>query len=149
MYNNKFKIYIVLLLSILILTSCDNRTEIKKVNKKIDNTKVLYPWLEGDWQGELNLHAELKKIPAELKYDNGNLKIMFKEYCREPISFLSKNKITISIKCSNGRIQISPVDKNGKTSIKIKDIKIGEKFNLIYINGYNEKEKFAGWLERI
>jgi len=148
MYKNKFTRYhFLLLLYVLILSACDNKTEIEKVDRKIDQVEILYPWLEGDWQGELYFHAEDRSFPGELKYHNGELQVMFKEYCKGKVSFSSRVTDTdVFVQCNSGEIKITPLDSAEQYNLKIKDI--NEKIKGLRIE-YNEEERFAGWLMKI
>ena len=135
-----------LILSIMVINGCSNS---ESNNSKQEQVKTQYQWLEGDWKGNLFFHAEDKSFPAELKYHNGKIEIMFKEYCQGEANFTKQDKYAIYIQCKNGAtIQVIPVDLECQScNIILNDIDKNKTFQLINIQ-YHEKEKFSGLLEK-
>jgi hypothetical protein len=137
---------LVLFFSILLLNAC-NSTPDKETKSSSKETSVttLYPWLEGDWKGELFFHAEDKNISASLSYHNGELNVSFPNLCEGEGGFASdKATGTIFVAVQNKTFQLNPMKDDeiiyenveGLTDIKV-----------IYIQ-YYEESKLAGWLEK-
>ena len=137
---------LLLALAIAVIGGCSNS---ESNNSKQEQVKTQYQWLEGDWKGNLFFHAEDKSFPAELKYHNGKIEIMFKEYCQGEANFTKQDKYAIYIQCKNGAtIQLIPVDLECQScNIILNDIDKNKTFQLINIQ-YHEKEKFSGLLEK-
>ncbi len=132
--------------AIAVVSGCSN-SESNERQKKVQ-VKTPYQWLEGDWQGELSVHAMEKSFPAELKYDNGKLEIFIKDYCQGEATFSSKqNNDGLSIECKEEYFKLTPVGNNSDYQSKIDSIDNNSDFEIIYIE-YNNKERFAGWLKK-
>ena len=137
---------LILLFSMLLLTACnDTNNKETSSSQKESSVTTLYPWLEGEWRGELFFHAEDKNISASLTYHNGKLNVSFPNYCEGEGGFASdKATSTIFVSVQNKTFQLNPmkgeetIDKNFEN---LSDIKV------IYIQCY-EDSKLAGWLEK-
>jgi len=123
----------------------NKKTQVKNSEKSLN----LYPWLEGDWQGELYFHAMEKSFPAKLKYHHGKLKVFFQDYCKGEATFAlkQKEKSGLEVICKDGSFNIIPQDSNNNYLEKITDIDSKSQFEIIYIQ-YHEKDRFAGWLKK-
>ena len=140
------KIRLLLLFSILFLTACnDTNNKEATSSQKESAVKTLYPWLEGEWKGELFFHGEDKNISASLNYHNGKLNVSFPKHCEGEGIFVSdKETSTIFVTAQNKTFQLNPMrgdDIIYKNFESLKDIK------LIYIQ-YSADSKLAGWLEK-
>jgi len=136
----------ILLFSMLLLTACNDTTNKGTTpSQKERSVTTLYPWLEGDWRGELFFHAEDKNISASLNYHDGKLNVSFPNYCEGEGVFVSdKATNTIFVTVQNKTFQFNPTRGNeiiSKSFESLTDIKI------IYIQ-YYEDSKLAGWLEK-
>ena len=144
---------ISILFLMLLVDGCSRSESEKSSNAEImskitQQSLDAYPWLEGNWQGELYFHGIDKSFSAKLQYNEGKLQVLFKEYCQGDAKFTSKyGDDAVFIECSNGIISLSPVDDNENFLNKIKSIDSKTKFKRVYIQ-YNENEKFAGFLEK-
>ncbi len=143
MLQNKL---LLLLFSILFLTACNNTSNKEATSsQKESSVKTLYPWLEGEWKGELFFHGEDKNISASLSYHDGKLNVSFPNHCEGEGGFVSDKKTsTIFVSVQNKTFQLNPVrgdDIINKNFESLKDIK------LIYIQYYADS-KLAGWLEK-
>jgi len=136
----------ILLFSMLLLTACNDTTNKGTTPFKKESTvTTLYPWLEGDWRGELFFHAEDKNISASLSYHDGKLNVSFPNHCEGEGVFVSdKATSTIFVTVQNKTFQFNPTRGDeiiSKNFESLTDIKI------IYIQ-YYEDSKLAGWLEK-
>jgi len=135
-YKKPSRLLLLLTLATL-FTACDNKPY---------QVKTLYPWLEGNWKGEMFFHAEDRSFPAELKYHDGKLQVMFKDLCKGKVNFSKHNsdKYMISVECNNGGVlQILP--HSDASSIEIEKIDSNRTFKLLDIQYYNLKEeRFLG-----
>ena len=134
--------FLILLFSMLLLTACND------TNNKEGSATTIYPWLEGEWRGELFFHAEDKNISASLSYHDGKLNVSFPNHCEGEGKFVSnKDTSGIFITAQNKTFRLNPINPtNGDETIdknfeNLKDIK------LIYIQYYADS-KLAGWLEK-
>ncbi len=139
--------FLILLFSMLLLTACNDTSnkEVTSSLQKESSVKTLYPWLEGEWRGELFFHAEDRNISASLSYHDGKLNVSFPNHCEGEGKFVSnKDTSGIFITAQNKTFKLNPtngdetIDKNFEN---LKDIK------LIYIQYYADS-KLAGWLEK-
>jgi len=143
------KYFFVCFLLLVFLSACDNGTFKKEDTSQKEQVEIPYQWLEGNWKGNLFFHAENRSFPAELKYHNGKLEIMFKEYCKGEARVSKQDKYAVYIQCKNGAIiQVIPVDLEcDSCNFILNDIDKNKTFKLINIQ-YHEKEKFSGLLEK-
>ena len=137
---------LILLFSILFFTACNNTNNKEATSSQKESAvKTLYPWLEGEWKGELFFHAEDKNISASLNYHDGKLNVSFPNHCEGEGEFVSdKETSTIFVTAQNKTFKLNPVrgdDIIDKNFDSLKDIK------LIYIQ-YNADSKLAGWLAK-
>jgi len=137
---------ISLSLAIAVVSGCSNSESNESQTKM--QVKTPYSWLEGDWQGDLSIHAMEESFPAELKYEKGKLNFFVKDYCQGEATFSSKqNNDGLFIECKDNNFKITPVDNNSNYYNKIDSLDNNSEFEIIYIE-YNNKERFAGWLKK-
>jgi len=138
-------------LAIAVVSGCSN-SESNESQTKIQ-VKTPYSWLEGDWKGDLSVHAMEESFPAELKYSNGKLELFAKEYCNGKAEFLSMPDMGgVNIQCGKEIFNVSPANKSGEI-YNINNIE-HTLINAIYIQHelerikekIKEKTKFAGFL---
>jgi len=136
--NHKKPLRLLVLFTIAtFFTACDNKSH---------QVKTLYPWLEGNWKGEMFFHAEDRSFPAELKYHNEKLQVMFKDLCKGKVNFFKNNsdKYMISVECSNGGV-LQIVPHSDSSPIEIEKIDTNKTFKLLAVQYYNLKEeRFLG-----
>jgi len=122
-------------------------SKVKTIQKEIVTTNTVingYPWLEGDWAGELFFHAEDKNISASLSYHNGVVNVSFPNHCEGEGFILDKINNSLSVSAQNKTFQLNPIKGDriiSKNFKSLTDIKV------IYIQ-YYEDSKLAGWLEK-
>ncbi len=137
---------LILLFSMILLTACNDTSNKETTSlQKESSIATPYPWLEGEWRGELFFHAEDRNISASLSYHDGKLNVSFPNHCEGEGKFVSnKDTSGIFITAQNKTFKLNPtngdetIDKNFEN---LKDIK------LIYIQYYADS-KLAGWLEK-
>ena len=129
-------------LAIAFVSGCSNSES--NDSKTTVKVKTPYSWLEGNWKGDLSVHAMEENFPAELKYSNGKLELFAKEYCNGKAKFLPmENKQELRVQCGENTFMVSPANKEGETyDINNTENKL---IDAIYIQHF-EGTKFAGFL---